>query len=154
MNFPTVLEYLELKAPYYNIDEPDRERKMLEGWLCMRKAVTRYSRTVTLGDFVACNEAGEPMEMPHSWGVKDIIADHPLMSISNKEYQAAVDRVLFEGWKLGVSGTYILYKDKLSSLIWIADLANYHSLDNFIHLESDVVFPTKSAIKTYNLKDV
>lgn len=84
MNLPTLRERwnkLNLSEPSYS----DRE-------ILFDRFMEFTGKSLELGQFVACNEKGEPMEEPiETIGGVEIYAE---------EYQKAQDKVLFKGWKI------------------------------------------------------
>lgn len=63
-------------------------------------------QTLELGFFIACNKDGEPMVEPSGFSLQENFGIEPQYQATKdkyKEYQKALESVLFEGWKLSTS---------------------------------------------------
>lgn len=81
------------------------------------------TQTITLGDFIECGEDGKLLEEPNAplnylaWKYEEFgdVLDSEMTDYEDRliEYQAAKDRVIFEGFELGneTSEVYQIYSD-------------------------------------------
>jgi len=71
--------------------------------------INRYTdfitQPLTKGMFIPCDEKGDVLELAYS---EDYMRSHKVYHYEVKQYQQAVDRVLFEGWELcGSIGSWL-----------------------------------------------
>ena len=86
-----------------------KERFIADSYPTLTNKVVKYNKIMAkmkfndsqpkLGDFVACNEAGEVMEEPEEGQFKKYIEPKPYEERVN-EYQSALDRRLWKGWEI------------------------------------------------------
>ena len=171
MNFPPLLEYLKqarLAVEGAGNTKPSVSKSILdEMWRhksCL--GIEFYAQTLLLCHFIECDEEGKPMEKPQKRYYESVRkVGHSVPNENYKEeikaYQAAKDRVLFEGWEMYERNDMVYLKEvgKVSVFCLIIEGKLIESvrkmnIDQLLHHPCNHTFsPSPSSIQLLNIKE-
>jgi len=170
MNFPTLLECIQARQAKYESEASKQAKStvwnaydLLVRYTADIKAICEfYSQPLALWMFIPCGEDGMPLKRPvdnsnnhDEWCAYECL---------RQEYQAAEQRVLFEGWELKGNRSAAMYAVKSGdvSIGFYADgdviVSDMNTSPNYVVKSVDEfasrvnLTPTQSSINQLNLK--
>ena len=151
-HFPTLLESLvNLISAWVVDDEAGPVNWFSAKMTLIAEVVNFYAQPLALHMFIPCGEDGEPLTKPDY----DITLTNPQTTRRRQEWEAAQERMLFEGWEIVEEvndGEYVLKLTTGTRLIAIPGNRFPKTIDKFLNNYGTDVTPTQSAIKTLTLE--